>query len=323
MHRPPPARARSSTRFRPGVGRLEGRLLPSADVLTYHNDNTRSSWDPDETTLTPANVNPQSFGKLFNMPVDGKVDAEPLVMDAVNIPGQGVHDVLFVATENDSVYAFDADTGALLWHVSMLGKGESTVFLSAAEPHIGITATPVIDPSTGTIYVVAASDATSGGKMISYQRIHALSVATGADVVPPHAIDRAITYPGSGPGGNGTDLIFDPSKYRERDALLLSNGVVYTSWSSYYDRAPYTGWVIGFRAGDLGVASVLNINPSGRPTSSFLDDGSGNSFWNSGDGPAADAAGNLYKISGNGPFDQTSTATDFPSTATTATASSR
>lgn len=313
MSRHNAGRPRASTRLTPGVGRLEGRLLPSADVLTYHNDNMRSGWDHDETTLTPASVNPQSFGKLFNMPVDGKVDAQPLVMDGVNIPGQGVHDVVFIATENDSVYAFDADTGALLWHVSMLPPGETTIPLSDADPHIGITSTPVIDPSSGTIYVVAASRSFPGGLPTDHQRLHALSVATGADLVAARSIDQSITYPGTGPGGNGTSVIFDPKFYRERDALLLSGGVVYTSWSSYYDTPPYTGWVIGFRASDLGVASILNIDPNGQPNATFLDDGSGNSFWNSDGGPAADVQGNVYNISANGPFDTTLNAAGYPS----------
>ena len=303
MSRHPAGRPRASNRLVPGVGRLEGRLLPSVDVLTYHDDNTRSSWDADETTLTPADVNPQSFGKLFNMAVDGPVDGQPLYMAGASIPGQGVHNVVFVTTEADSVYAFDADDGGLLWHVSLLGKGETTVDLSPEVPEIGITATPVIDPTTGTIYVVAESRSTSGGTTTTYQRLHALSIFTGADVVTPRSIDGSFTYPGSGPGGNGTDLIFDPSQYRERNALLLSNGIVYTSWSSNYDAPPYTGWVMGFNASNLAVASILNIDPAGLPTSTHLDDGSGNSFWNSGDGPAVDAQGNLYNISANGPFD--------------------
>lgn len=315
MSRPIARRRRASIRLAPGVAALERRLLPSADVLTYHDDNTRSGWDPDEPTLTPADVTPSSFGKLFNMPVDGQVYAQPLYDAGVNIPGQGVHNVLYVATEADSVYAFDADSGALLWRVSMLGPGETPSGSPAGvqiTPVIGITATPVIDPTTGRIYVEAMSAKVSGGATTYYQRLHALSIATGADVVPAESIDGSITYPGTGPGGNGSVVIFDPKQYKERDALLLSGGVVYTSWASHADNPPYTGWVIGFRASDLSVASVLNIDPAGRPTSSFLDDGSGNSFWNSGDGPAVDAQGNLYNISANGPFDPNLNVSGFP-----------
>ena len=307
--------ARGPIRFRPALAALEDRRLMSADVLTYHNDNARSGLNPDETVLTPADVNASTFGKVGFDAVDGKVDAEPLLKTGVAIPGQGTHDVLYVATENDSLYAFDAATGAQLWKVSMLGPGEvpsDPVNGSQVTPTIGITDTPVIDPATGTMYLVAMSKLVSGGTTTYIQRIHAINTATGADVVPPKSIDQSITFPGAGPGGNGTNVIFDPRQYEERDALLLSNGVVYTGWASHSDVAPYTGWLIGFNAGNLSVASVLNVDPNGSPKSSFLDDGSGSSFWNSGGGPAADAAGNLYNLSANGPFDQTLNAAGFP-----------
>jgi hypothetical protein len=294
---------------------LEHRRLLSADVLTYHNDNARSGVDASETILTPADVNAATFGKVGFDAVDGKVDAQPLYVAGVSIPGQGTHDVLYVATEHDSVYAFDADTGARLWQVSMLGPGEvpsDPVHGNQVTPESGITATPVIDPTTDTMYVVAMSKRVSGSSTTYILRIHALDITTGADRVPPVSIDQSITYPGAGPGGNGTDVIFDPMQYKERDALLLAGGVVYTSWASHSDFAPYTGWIIGYHASDLSLASVLNIDPNGAPISSLLDDGSGNSFWNSGAGPAADAAGNLYNISSNGPFDPTLNAAGFP-----------
>jgi outer membrane protein assembly factor BamB len=302
---------------------LEVRRLLSADVLTYHNDNARSGVDSSETILTPADVNASSFGKVGFDAVDGKVDAQPLYVAGVSIPGQGTHNVLYVATENDSVYAFDADTGTVLWHVSMLGPGEvpsDPVYGMNVAPEIGITSTPVIDLDTDTMYVVAMSRLVSGNTTTYFQRIHALDITTGADKVPPTSIDQSITYPGAGPGGNGTDVIFDPEQYLERDALLLVNGVVYTSWTSHHDNPPYTGWMIGFNASNLSLAAVLNINPNGAPASSFHEDGSGSSFWNSGGGPAADAAGNLYNTSANGPFDPTLNAAGSPPTATTATA---
>ena len=315
MRRRVTKRSRTATRFRPLVGVLENRRLFSADVLTYHNDNARSGVDSSETILSPANVNASTFGKLGFDPVDGKVDAQPLYVAGVSIPGQGTHNVLYVATENDSVYAFDADTGAKLWQVSMLGPGEvpsDPVHGSQVTPEIGITATPVIDLNTDTMYVVAMSKLVSGNTTTYIQRIHALDITTGADKVAPRSIDQSITYPGAGPGGNGTDVIFNPMQYKDRDALLLVNGVVYTSWASHSDVAPYTGWIIGFNANNLSVASVLNIDPNGEPTSPFLGDGSGNTFWNSGGGPAADAAGNIYNTSANGPFDPTLNAAGFP-----------
>ena len=306
--------SRTATRFGPLVVVLEDRRMLSADVLTYHNDNARDGLDASETILTPADVSSSTFGKVGFDAVDGKVDAQPLYVPGVSIPGKGTHNVLYVATENDSVYAFDADTGAALWHVSMLGPGEvpSDPLGGSITPVIGITATPVIDPNTNTMYVVAMSKLVSGSSTTYIQRIHALDITTGADKVMPRSIDQTITYPGAGPGGNGTDVIFDPEQYDERDALLLVNGVVYTGWSSHGDQAPYTGWLIGFNANNLSLASVLNIDPNGAPTSPFLGDGSGNTFWNSGGGPAADAAGNIYNTSANGPFDPTLNSAGFP-----------
>ncbi len=206
-------RSRPVTRFRPRVGVLEHRRLLSADVLTYHNDNARSGVDASETILTPADVSAATFGKLGFDAVDGKVNAQPLYVAGVSIPGQGTHDVLYVATEHDSVYAFDADRGAKLWQVSMLGPGEvpsDPVHGSQVAPEIGITATPVIDPTTGTMYLVAMSKRASGTGTTYIQRIHALDITTGADKVPPVSIDQSITYPSAGPGGNGADVIFDP-----------------------------------------------------------------------------------------------------------------
>jgi hypothetical protein len=306
---------RNSKRFRPGIGDLEARLLLSSNVLTYHNDNSRSGLNSSETILTPSNVNASTFGKLGFDSVDGKVDAQPLYVANVTVPGQGTHNILYVATEHDSVYAFDADTGAQLWKVSMLGTGEvpsDPVHGSQVTPEIGVTATPVIDPTSNTMYVVAMSKHVSGSTTTYIQRLHALDITTGADKIAPKSIDQSIIYPGAGPGGNGTDVIFNPMQYKERDALLLSNGVVYTSWASHSDVAPYTGWMIGFKATDLSLASVINVDPNGSPTSSFLSDGSGSSFWNSGGGPAADAAGNIYNLSANGPFDPNLNAAGFP-----------
>ncbi len=312
---------RPATRFRPRVAPLEDRLLLAVDVLTYHNDNARDGLNPNETILTPSDVNANTFGLLFVDNTDGQVYAQPLYMSGVTIPGQGTHNVLYVATENDSVYAFDADDGAILWHDGP--SGTPTTLLPAGEvpsdgrnsvlaPEIGITATPVIDPSTGTIYVVTASMVVSGDTTTYVDRVLGLDVATGAIKMESMPIDQSITYPGTGPGSDGTDVSFDPAHYLERDALLLEDGVVYTSWSSHDDTPPYTGWMIGFNASDLSLATILNVDPNGVPTSGDLPDGSGNTFWNSGDGPAADAAGNIYNISGNGPFDTNLDANGFP-----------
>jgi hypothetical protein len=298
------------------VEALESRTLLSADVLTWHNDNARTGLYDTETQLTPANVNVNTFGKLFVLPADGKVDAAPLYKAGVVIPGQGTHNVAFIASEHDSVFAYDADTGQLLWQSSMLGPGEvpsDNRGCSQVTPEIGITATPVIDPSTNIMYVVAMSKLVSGGTTY-FQRLHAIDIGTGQDVLAPTTIDSSISVPGGGPGGDGTNVFFDPKQYKERDALLLVGGQIYTSWASHCDRAPYTAWMMSFSAASLSLTSVLNVNPNGTPSSPFLGDGSGNAFWNSGAGPAADAAGNIYNISGNGPFDENLDANGFPVT---------
>jgi Bacterial Ig-like domain (group 2)/PQQ enzyme repeat len=274
------------------------------DVLTYHNDNARSGQNLNETILGLSNVNSATFGKVGFFTADGKVDAQPLYLSNVVIPGQGTHNVLYVATEHDSLYAFDASTGAVLWRVSLLGPRETTsddrgCFQVA--PEIGITATPVIDRTSGpngAIYVVAMSKDGLGNY---FQRLHALDVTTGAELFGgPKNIQAA--FPGTGAGSSGGNVIFDPKQYKERPALVLLNGIVYTSWASHCDFAPYTGWVIGYNASTLAQTSVLNLTPNG----------SGGAIWMSGAGPAVDAAGNIYFLDGNGTFDTTLDSNGFP-----------
>lgn len=307
MSRRRPHRSRQANRIQPGIAALEARLLLSADVLTFHNDNTRAGLNSSETVLTLADVNPTTFGKVGFDAVDGQVYAQPLYQAGVTVPGQGIHNLLYVATEHDSVYAFDADSGALLWQASMLGPGEVPSDTRGTPDTIsvenGISATPVIDPATGTIYIQAMSKLVAGGQTTYIQRLHALDITTGLDKVAPAAIDSRIYYPGVGPGSDGTNIHFDPSQHRDRAALTLANGVIYTAWSSFDDQAPYTGWIIAFDARTLGVVSVLNTDPYGSPSAAGPPLTSGNSFWNSGDGFAADAAGNIYNTTANGPFD--------------------
>jgi hypothetical protein len=281
------------------------------DVLTYHNDNARDGWNPNETILTPSNVNSASFGLKFNLKVDGKVDAQPLYVSAnpVFTGGNlvGNRDLIVVATENDSVYVFDGNTGALYWHVVLLGSGETPSDdrgCGQVTPEIGITATPVIDRNNGpagthgTIYVVAMSK--SSGPTY-HQRLYALDLATGQEVGVQNVKP---TFPGSGPDNNGHGTVmFDPSKYKERAGLLLLNGTIYTAWSSHCDSAPYTGWMVGYNEITLGQSTVLNVDANGQPNNTFLSDGSGNTFWASGDGPAVDSNGNIYALTANGPFD--------------------
>ena len=195
------------------------------NVVMYHNDIARTGQNLTETILTWSNVNSSSFGKLFVIAVDGKVDAQPLYLAQVNVGSQGMHNVLYVATEHGSVYGFDADSGTVLWHVSMLASGETPSndrSCSQVTPEIGVTSTPVIDPkagTNGTIYVVAMSKDGSGN---FHQRLHALDVTTGAEQFGgPHEIQGS--FPGTGDNSSGGNVIFDPAQYEERAGLLLMN----------------------------------------------------------------------------------------------------
>ena len=286
------------------AARSAAPILAQSSVLTWHNDNARTGQNLEEMTLTPANVNVSMFGKLFVIPVDGKVDAQPLYVPSLPIPSRGSRNVLFVVTEHGSAYAFDADLGTMLWRVSLLGSGEATSDdrnCSQVTPEIGITSTPVIDPQSGphgTMYAVAMSKDRSGAY---HQRIHALDLTTGAEEFGGPVEIRA-AYPGSGAEGSGATLTFDPKQHVERAALVIVNGVVYTSWSSHCDIGPYTSWVMGYDEATLARTSVLNLMPNG----------SEGGIWQAGAGPAADAAGDLYFLIGNGTVDPTLNASGFP-----------
>jgi hypothetical protein len=278
----------------------------SVDVLTYHYDNGRTGQNLNETALTPANVKSATFGKKGEFTVDGHVDAQPLYLSQVTIGGQKKN-VLYVATEHGSVYAFDADsingmTSAFLWKTSTLVGPETPSDpvggCSQVSPEIGITATPVIDRARNAIYVVAMSKNSSGNY---FQRLHALNLSTGGELFGgPQAI--AAKYPGAGANSSGGNVVFDPRKYKERPGLLQINGTIYTTWSSHCDAGPYTAWVMAFSADTLSQTSVLNLVPNGN-------DGG---IWMAGTAPAADAAGNIYFLLGNGDFDTTLNAQGFP-----------
>jgi hypothetical protein len=277
----------------------------SLGILTYHDDNSRIGLNSNETTLTLANVNSAQFGKVGTLPVTGLVDAEPLYVGGLTIDG-ATHDVVFVATEHDMVYAFDADTFAQLWSSNMLANysGEITVTTSdvgncpQVYPELGITSTPVIDLSagpSGTIFVVAMSKDSSGHY---HQRVHALDLTTGADRLTPANIQA--TYPGTGTASSGGTQTFNPGSYAERAALLALNGVIYTTWTSHCDIPPYTSWVMGYGESNLQQLSVLNLTANGS-----TQGGKEGGIWMAGDGPAADSSGNIYLLEGNGTFDIT------------------
>ena len=273
------------------------------DVVTYQYDNGRDGANQAETTLTPANVNSTAFGKLGFYSVDGLVDGQPLYLSQVTIPGKGTHNVLYVVTENDSVYAFDADSGTTLWQVSLLGAGEETSDnrgCSQVTPEIGITSTPVIARSNGpngALYAVAMSKNGSN----YFQRVHALDLTTGAELFEGPVAVQA-TFPGKGAASQNGNVTFDPKQYKERTGLLLSNGVLYTMWASHCDDAPYTGWIIGYDALTLAQTQVLDVTPNG----------SDGAIWMSGAAPAADLDGDIYFLDANGTFDTTLDANSFP-----------
>ncbi|HEV2197194.1 MAG TPA: hypothetical protein VGR55_16540 [Candidatus Acidoferrum sp.] len=278
----------------------------SIDVVTYHYDNQRTGQNLNEVTLTPANVNSTKFGKLGEFTVDGKVDAQPLYLSNLTIGGQKKN-VLYVATEHGSVYAFDADsingtTSTSLWKTSTLGSGETTSDnrgCGQVSPEIGITATPVIDRTRNAIYVIAMSKDSSGNY---FQRIHALDLTTGAELFGgPKTISA--TFPGTGDNTSGGNVVFDPKQYKERPGLLEISGTIYTTWASHCDIRPYTSWVMAFDANTLAQTSVLNLVPNG----------SDGGLWMSGAAPAADSAGNIFFLVGNGTFETTLTAQGFPS----------
>lgn len=275
----------------------------ATDVVTYHNDNARTGQNLNESILTPANVNSTTFGKLNFFPVDGKVDAQPLYLSNVIVAGV-LHNVLYVATEHDSVYAFDADTGAIIWQVSLLGPGETPSDDHGCDqvtPEIGITATGVTDRTRGTngaIYLVAMSKNGSGSY---FQRLHALDITIGAELFGgPQTIQAS--YPGTGANSSGGMVIFDPAQYKERASLLLLNGMVYFGFSSHCDLGSYTGWIMGYDASTLAQTTVLNVTPNG----------SEGSIWMSGGGLAADGTGNIFLLDANGSFDTTLDANGFP-----------
>ncbi|HEX8817449.1 MAG TPA: PQQ-binding-like beta-propeller repeat protein [Terriglobales bacterium] len=272
-------------------------VLFATDVTTYHNDIARTGQNLHETTLNLKNVNSSSFGKLFTMAVDAKIDAEPLYLSGVTVSGS-THNVLYAVTENDSAYAFDADTGAQLWKASLLESGESVpgdLNCNQITPQIGITSTPVIDRNTGpngTIYVVAMSVDSSGNY---HQRIHALDITTGAE-----EFSGPVEVQAQYPNKKGFTT-FDAEHYAERAALLLLNGIVYTAWTSHCDHPPYTGWIIGFDASTLQATRILNVTANGQH----------GSIWMAGDGLASDGS-NIFFLDANGTFDTTLNAKGFP-----------
>ena len=267
----------------------------TVSVLTQHNDTSRSGWNANETALTTSNVNSPQFGLVFTVPVDGQVYAQPLVVGHVNIGG-GYHNVVLVATVNNTVYAFDGDDGTLFWQKNFTAPGmrppRNTDMTGACSGsytdfsgNIGIVGTPVIDASTGTMYFVARS--TSGTAFVQF--LHAVSILDGHDVTgSPTQITAS--SPGNGDGSVNGVIAFNAQRQNQRQGLTLLNGVVYLSFSSHCDWGPYHGWILGYDASTMQQRIVYNDTPNG---------GLGG-MWESGMGMAVDADGNLYAVTGNG-----------------------
>ncbi|HEY6927400.1 MAG TPA: hypothetical protein VI653_28250 [Steroidobacteraceae bacterium] len=275
-----------------------------AGVYTYHNNLGRTGFNDREYALTTSNVNTDSFGKLFSCFVDGAIYTQPLWVANLKIGGRS-HNVIFVGTTHDSLYAFDADSAPCseLWRVNLIdtahgetggekpvpgnvvGKGDGDLV-----PEIGITGTPVIDPTKGILYVVSKSMSSAG--TIFYQRLHAIDLATGAERAGS-PITITATFPGT--GDHGSQVAFNARQEHQRAALALVNGVVYIAWGSHEDRSPFFGWIMGYtyNGATFSQAYVLNTGPNTHEAG----------IWMSGAAPAADANNDLYVITGNGGFD--------------------
>jgi uncharacterized protein YjdB len=266
------------------------------DIVTYHNDNARSGVNAHETILTTASVDSTTFGKLGEFAVDGQIDGQILYLNQVNIPGHGMKNVIYAATEMDSVYAFDADsisgnTSAYLWKSSVVPAGESPADAASLPcgnyAFNGVTATPVIDRGRNAIYVVAMTKDSSGNII---DRIHALDLTTGNELFGGPTKITA-TYPGTGGNSTGGTVTFVPRYHHDRAALLESNGIIYTAWSGLNgDCGNYSAWVIAYSADTLLQSGVIDLVP----------DNYGAGIWMGGGGPAADGAGNVYVVTGNG-----------------------
>jgi len=268
-------------------------IAAHGQVTTYHYDNSRTGTTLGETVLTTSNVNTRTFGKLFSLAVDGQIYAQPLYVPNVTIPQKGVHNAVFIATEHNSVYAFDADSpGAPLWQVNLGPPMPYGVCCAARDlfPEIGITSTPVIDPNSGILYVVAESYESG----VTFFRLHALDITTGQDKLTPAVIQGSV--PGTSSDSRGGLLTFAPFWHWQRPGLLLLNGNIYIGFGSHQDSNPYHGWLFAYSAAALQQTGILSLAP----------DGEENGVWQGGVGLAADAGGNIYLETGNGPLDANS-----------------
>jgi hypothetical protein len=277
-------------------------------TLTWHNDTARTGQNLQETILTPGNVNSTKFGKIFSYAVDGQVFGQPLFVYNVAISGKGRFNVAYVATENDSVYAFDADGVNVgpLWQDVFINPSKGITPIpckdTGSDPHcpfesvIGITGTSVIDPSSGTMYLVAATK--ENGKYV--QRLHALDITSGAEKYGGPVVIKA-SVKGTGSGSKNGTVSFSALHEDQRTGLLLQHGVVYMGWASYGDIAPFHGWALGYNATTLARVAVFNSTRNG----------SDGGLWESGGAFSVDSSGHIYLQTGNGTFDVNSGGLDY------------
>jgi hypothetical protein len=281
-----------------GMGLAAFLLAASAtraqtDVLVSHYDSGRTSANLSETTLSVQNVNSGTFGKLYSIPVDGYLYAQPLYKSNVTVAGKGPFNVVFAATEHGSVYAFDAATATPLWHRSFINPATgltsrpSNSSLEDLTPEVSITSTPVIDGTSGTMYVVAET-VQSGSPALYW--LHALDITTGADKVPAVSVQASV-------GSGATPLNINAATSQQRPGLVLANGVVYVAFGSNADNWPWVGWLVGYNATTLAQVSVFCTSASGAQ---------GAGVWSSGEAPPVDASGNIFIVTGNGTFNPAS-----------------
>jgi hypothetical protein len=287
-------------------------------VLTYHNDRQRDGTNPREYALAPSTVTTATFGKLFSCTVDGAVYAQPLWIRGLSIAG-GIHNVIFVATQHDSAYAFDADANpcVIYWQVNLLdtlhgGTGNETPVtwndvgncFGDIYPEVGVTGTPVIDSLTKTIYLVSASEANpvrtgscSGSSATFYHRLHALDLATGNEKFNA-PVTIAASVPGTGDGSSGGMVSFNSQLHHQRSGLAEVSGKIFVVFAAHEDATPYHGWVIGYKASNVQQRiAVFNTTPNGI-------NGADGGIWGGGGAPAVDNGGDVYVTTGNGVFDE-------------------
>ena len=284
------------------AGAVQAQTPPLA-VLTQHNDNARTGDNLRETLLNTSSVNVHRFGKLWTRYVDGYLYAQPLYVPNVRIPGHGLHNVIYLATAHNSVYAFDADDPKAILPFWRVNLGPSipadevyTTKWTDMRVEIGITSTPVIDPSTNTIFVEAKTK--EHGTYV--HRLHALDITTGAER-PSSPVEIKASVRGTGMASVNGVVTFDPVKQLQRPALLLANGTVYLAFGSHADSPPFHPWILGYDAHTLVQTCVFNGTPNG-------DEGS---IWQAGMGMASDPAGNIYAMTGNGTFDANTGGADY------------